>query len=338
MKKFIKIFLYAAMLILVIGNTVGCQNSSKKNLESVNINEKIEKDEKSGISSSNNLSITDNSLPDQSIDKDNINFNIPDNISKRISLGSYDEIIRLGGSQRDPKKIIFRDRLMVLPEGKVVTLTSKTNGTLERFINITSEEVKELVSIIESSEIIDEEQIKKNVNQKLGAEINLIILNTSAEFIHISIIASNDNIHWLRIYNEDPKKDMTNLCIQSEALTDKIKKLSEWKTFSNSDIVRATKVTGIDYYNNLNKEFELSDDEVELLKSAIKEAKPTVLESGCPFDLSFVVTLDNGEVIHMLWADDSCGFIGIEGSAYKVSESYIKQINEMLNIKSSTPR
>jgi len=147
----------------------------------------------------------------------------------------------------------------------------------------------------------------------------------------IEIYAFDDNRHKFNIYYKDKKMEDFSFYLQSDVLTKKIKELSNWKYVDRKQLHKATKA--ICKNVDTGKQIQLTSGELKSLINAIIKAKKASMDTACPFNISFELILDNGELIHMIWAGDSCGIIGIEGSAYDMDNSYVNQLRDMLNNK-----
>jgi hypothetical protein len=253
-----------------------------------------------------------------------------------IQLGSYSEIIRLGGEQRDPKDVIIKDGKMTLPEGKVVTLIGTTPGKMKSFINVEKDKVKQLVSEMEKSKVVNSESVGWSLHDTVGATISILLINTSAEYIEIGVDLNGKNIHMFDINYEDPKKRVYNLCIQSEKLTNMIKELTGWKYVSNKDLDDIVKAKYKDLSYDANKEFELTKDEIKVLVDGVSNSTKKTLEYPSPRNIVIEAVKSNGETIHMIWSKEGGG-MGIEGVHYQLSNESIKSLNNILTKNSTIP-
>ena len=277
----------------------------------------------------------ENNTDINSTDKSDQDSNQMEYFKKLIKLGSYTEIIRLGGEKRDPKDVVI-DKKMTFPEGKVVTIISETPGTTKKFVDIGEDKIKELISEIEKSEVVDSLSVNWSNLDTLGTSIEILLLNTSAEYIRVGIDLNTKNNHMFGIMYEEPKISERHFCLQSEKLTEMIKELSGWRAVSNKELEDIVEAKYIDLQYDENKEFELTPDEIKAIVEVISNSKIKPAEYSSLRNIVIEALCSNGETIHMVWSERWEG-LGVEGTHYQIGGKHTKILADILNKYSTLP-
>jgi len=234
-----------------------------------------------------------------------------------IKLGSYTENIRLGGEQRDPQNIIFTDEgKMILPEGKVVTILGETEGRLKRFINISEDKIHELIREIENSKVVEFEPEYSNLLDAVNASAEIILLNTSSEYISLNISLNAKNNHAMIITYEYGDRNIFKY-LQSKKVGELIKEIIGWKEVAISDLNDIVQARVIDISHNPSLEFKLTQEEIDMLINAIPYGVKKVREYDAKYkNIIIEAARENGEIINMIWAPETYG-LSIEGVHYE---------------------
>jgi len=282
-------------------------------------------------------SVSTNALSQPTEDTQETDFgDIPEYYKEIFSLGSYDEIIRIGGKFGDSPKV-DTSKKVIFPEGKIVTATTKTSGTREKFLDMPINIVKDMLSTIENKSVTIQKTIK-SFDYLLGANLTLILLNTSGDYIPVHIQLGKNHNHQISVWDDKfSENDSTkHYFFYSPEFTKIIKKLSGWCKVSDddfNDISSATCTTTASPRNGKEKTRVLSKKEIQIIIEAAKTKNKILepLESSCPFDKFVELTTKDGTVIHISWANDSCGRIGIEGQMFTIKDSQlIEKVNKTL--------
>jgi hypothetical protein len=121
-----------------------------------------------------------------------IGSEIPEWAKESIQIGTFENIIRLGGSYRDRVDVIENDTL-IFPEGKVVTFIAH-NQTNAFKVDYTRDEMKEFIALLEESSI--ESDVHLESKELMGI---ILLLNTSAKYLDIKIYRYTSEIYKLYI-------------------------------------------------------------------------------------------------------------------------------------------
>ncbi|MDQ2087114.1 hypothetical protein RBH29_11825 [Herbivorax sp. ANBcel31] len=242
-----------------------------------------------------------------------------------ISFGSYTDIIRLGGEHRDSNDVVFNDDKLILPEGKLITVLGETAGILKRFIDVDEDNIRQLIREIENAKVVDSETVKYNFQETIDGSIDIVLINTSAEYIRLSIYLNSKNNHSIQIVHENTNGEDTIigkypdlLYLHSEKLGDLIKDIIGWKFITNKDLNNILHVNVRNISNESDVEFELTEEEIKIFIDTIA-SYPAMLPreySSAYKNVIIEAITDEGKTINMIWAPNGGG-LGIEGVHYQ---------------------
>jgi hypothetical protein len=116
---------------------------------------------------------------------------IPMWAEEMMKLGSYQEIIRVAGQERDKAEVLFKEKLL-LPQANVVTILVKEKNVMPRFVEQPQDMVKKFLEVLEQAETLT--NIETEIPTKGNLMGQILLLNTLGEYVLIDLEAGSDDI------------------------------------------------------------------------------------------------------------------------------------------------
>lgn len=274
---------------------------------------------------SDNTVVSKNKSTEESInrnDEDNkiLETEIPDEIQNLLDLGTYEGNIAINGEDRDEAEIKLSNDYCIFPQCSVRTMIANTIGTEQTFVNISKNEVKKLVSLVEKTQIQNDNTTfnEMNINPdefSLDATLQLILLNSNGEYKKLSLVAFKGNTVKIRLDGEEYS------LMPNKELTKTIKKLTNYRILEDNDLAELTEIEI--FYNKSGKSYTLNSEEVKDIINGLKSRER--IHEFTDSDAYVIAKTSNGESVSMKISERGKQ-VAIEGAAYAVQDEVIKTL------------
>lgn len=277
-----------------------------------------------GNSFSDNTVVSNNTSTEESINNNAgseiLETEISDEIQNLLDLGTYEGNIALNGEERDEAKVTVSNGYCIFPQCSVRTMIANNIGTEQTFVNVSKNEVKKLISLVEKTQMQDEDTTfsEMNVNPdefSLDATLQLILLNSNGEYKKLSMVAFKGDTVKIRQDGEEYS------LMPNKELTKTIKKLTNYRILEDNDLEKLTKVKV--FYNESDKSYTLSSEEVKDIINSLKIRERVHEFTDC--DANVTAKTSNGEIVSMKISERGKQ-VAIEGAAYAVQDNVIETL------------
>lgn len=257
-----------------------------------------------------------------STEVESMSVNIPEWMETYAELQQDFESIYLDEEQQD---FAIDNQKFVLPESNILLVAKKIAGRDLEAVNNQGEGILEIIKMIKEAEILDESESNGDASL-IGLDFDIIVLLVDSEYAKLSFDIFNDDRIYISVTGENADSDIS-FWVKSKELAEKIKMISEYEEY---DLKDAEKISAIEVIGSGNKNYTLSEDEVNQMKQIIKNLQNQVNECSGPYDIQLVANQDNKQ-IYMKWCNDGCGILALEGRYYLLDEKDADWLESVIN-------
>lgn len=263
-----------------------------------------------------------NDTETMSTEEESMSLNIPKWMETYAELQQDFESIYLDEEQ---KKFAVDNQKFVLPESNILLVAKKIAGRDLEAVNNQEEGILAIIKMIKEAEILDESESNGDASL-IGLDFDIIFLLVDSEYAKLSFDIFNDDRIYISVTGENADSDIS-FWVKSKELAEKIKTVSEYEEY---DLKDAEKISAIEVIGSGNKNYTLSEDEVNQMKQIIKNLQNQVNECSGPYDIQLVANQDDKQ-IYMKWCNDGCGILALEGRYYLLDEKDTEWLESVIN-------
>lgn len=250
-----------------------------------------------------------------------------------LSLGIYEKDMAINGADRDEKNWLISNKKISFPQGVIRSISIKDNAKKQRFVNISEDEIRDFIDIIENEDS-QEDVMKKQEDNILddfyGMETEVVYLTGEGEYrvFHISSVGAD--YHCLTVYaddkenfskeinmiDQDTKKKAEFSWIHSKQLTKILKSWIGWNDTTIDQLKDVKSITAS--WQGEEKEIKFTKKQLESFKK-ILNSEQEVRGEMPETEYYLKCTLEDGKEIPI---GLSCyGEIATEGHYYTLDKS-----------------
>jgi len=161
----------------------------------------------------------------------------------------------------------------------------------------------------------------------LETHLKILFLNTNGDYMILNIYSFSDDKHYIQVNNVNSDNNI-ELRFQSNELTELVKELSGVRFVEEVELTTAIDCKVVN--SKTNQTYELTVEEAVIFRDIIISNldNKTAMCAG-PFDIDLRMNTSNTSIF-MLWANDSCPILKIEGIAYELNDEDALTIQDML--------
>lgn len=306
-KSFTCITLVLMMLLTSCGST---QADSKQ------VSQQVEQETEAPTATKSKDS---NALIEESNSKENF-------LEEWFSMGTYERPVAVNGEQRDEEKATTQDNHCILPQCSIITIMGRTMGREWEYANVSEEDAKKIVDLIENSKLEGYEKNKSEEEEfPLGIRLSLVILNSKGEYSQIILYANvydKIEIEWRPTSEGESQKWVT---APNKELIELMKKYTSYRLVSDDELENITELE-VFYKNGETKKLDKSElkNAKELL---IKRERTLIARDYEYYDIPVIAKTSDGQEIKMFLYERQ-GEMIIEGGDYEVSSELVQLLME----------
>lgn len=301
----------AFLVLSLVGMTAcGTQNDSVKSASN-----SVAESESATSDSDNEDKKADGNVKNEDLNGDGEVNSEDESIQNALNLGTYKEDIKIEGDNRDKAKVVKNDNKLLLPQGKVVSVTYKTLLSEETFLDTDSEKIKNLIEVLEKTELKGEKDIDSVVdgeydeNSSDNAYLTLTILNGDGKYESVQLFSYIADIVWVSFDGE------TELLMPNKELADLVREYSDYKECSKEQLKNITEISII----SDGDEIELKADDVKKIADKLPELSRHQEYHGEGDVINLLAKTKDNEEIHMLFASGDKELV-IESALYEADD------------------
>lgn len=243
----------------------------------------------------------------------NISGNIPNWMLPFAELEQYSETIYLN---ENSKNFCIENDKLLFPESNIILIAKEIAGRDIDVVTKSKEDVLEIIRLLQSENILEEsDAINPNAN-RLGLEFNIVFLTVDSQYILMNFDIFDDDRLCVDVTTEESDSSFS-FWLKSDKLAEKIKSISEYGKY---DLDTCDNIDTVEIYDNQNKVYNLSDDELVKMKEILTKIHEQADVCSGPYDIRLVANQENA-CIYMKWCNDDCRILAIEGTYYKIDQN-----------------
>lgn len=254
----------------------------------------------------------------EEVEKETVKTEVPEEVQKLLDLGTYEGNIALNGEKSSEDEVKVSNGHCIFPQCSVRTMIASNVGTNPTFVNVSKDEVKKLVSLLEKTKVKDEGTTFSDMNIdpdefSLEATLQFVLLNSKGEYNQVSLVAFKGDTVKVRLAGEEycfmPNKDLTQT----------IKRMTNYRVLEDKDLKKLTKMEVL--YKDTNKSYSLSEEELKKVINGLKDRER--VHEFTDWDAEVLAKTNDGDSVSMKVSERERQ-VAIEGASYNAPDEVIK--------------